>query len=428
MGAVSASLCLAGAAALGVVPALVLMLTAERSPLPLLDALLMGLSAVVLGHGGSVAMGSGMLEGTIALTPLGMTVLLVVVSAVALRRTGRRLDLVTADGGLREGALRDAGATLGAHVLVYAAGMGVLAALGNGGSIAPVVVSAVFSGAMVSLLGGLAGLIAAVRRPAFGNRPAVRALDLLPTSARPLARSLGIVAVGLPALGLLTVSVMALVRVRAMQGISAQLDPGAAGVVLLFILHLALLPTFGLWALAVLLGGAVTLGTGTRLTLDGFDSGVMPLLPILGALPPPGDAPMITWGLLLLPQAVLILAAVPLVRGSLRLPARERWVLWALQPLVVTVLVLVLLGLSVGTLGSARLAHIGPVMATVFLPLLGQAVLAVVLVVLVLGTPLRSWVAERTRAVRRRVEREEQREAAERDGAAAGAVRTPADD
>ena len=73
---------------------------------------------------------TGVIDGAVTLTPFGLLDLLMLLSAMAMRRVGRALRLVRDDGVLRTGALRDAGSALGMYILVYAIGLAVLASIG----------------------------------------------------------------------------------------------------------------------------------------------------------------------------------------------------------------------------------------------------------------------------------------------------------
>lgn len=407
MGLTSALTGLGAALTFGLVPAVLIMLSAENNPVGVLGAILLGISFAVLGHGGSLSVPSGAVEGAISLAPLGFTILLLLIGTLSMRRTGRRLDLLTGAGGLRSSAIQDMGLAMASYIATYAAGLGIIATLGSGMLAEPVVVSAVFSGAVVAACSGVLGLALSLRRAAFGSRPAIRALDLVPAQIQPLVRSVVISALGLGALGLLTASVASLLRLGEIRQIIDILDPGTFGFFALFLMHLAYLPTVGLWALAVLLGGTVSVGVGTELSLGGFTSGALPIFPTLGALPEPGNAPAVTWALLALPLAVLCLGAAALVKATIDMPSRRRWALWIAQPLAVTALMLVVLRCGAGAVGAGNLSYMGPELGRTALPLLGLSVMAMALMVTVYATPLIAWIHEQIRTLREKVEKEE---------------------
>ena len=365
------------ALAVVVVPALAAQVAGTSSSATALDAVLIALSILVLGHGGGVVLSTGVIDGAVTLTPVGLQILLVLLAALNLRRVGRRLQLVRDDGVLRVGALREAGVALAAFAGTYAIGLSILAAIGRSAEATPVVTSAFVSGALVSVGGGLIGLLWSLRREATSTVPGVRVLDLLPAPYDAVARAAAIALLGLVAAGLLLVLVLAV------------------------------------WALAVLLGGTVVVGTSTGISLGEAQTGVLPALPLLGILPDPGGFPAWTWALMLLPAIAVGLGASSLVRDVAELGRRERLTAWIAYPAAVIVAVLLLAGLTTGGIGDGRLVHLGPQMSTLALPLLGVVVLATGAVLAVRGTDLVPWTRRGIASLRQRVEEAESRERGE---------------
>ena len=146
-------------------------------------------------------------------------------------------------------------------------------------------------------------------------------------------------------------------RVAHLQG---ELRPGVFGGVVLAAGQLAALPNLGLWAVSFLSGPGFSVVQGAQVTWSGAESGLMPLVPVLGALPPPGPFP--GW--------VAASAAVPVIVGV--------WIGWrarrsvarlatlrskaAVSAAAVTLAALGLAGLDAlggGSLGMVKLAHMG---------------------------------------------------------------------
>src|SRR5699024_11737775 len=121
--------------------------------------------------------------------PFGLLLLLLMLSARAMRRVGRARRPVRDDGVLRTGALRDVGSSLGMYALVYAVGLAVLAGIGRSAESTPVVTSAVVSGLLVAVTGGLTGPLWSLRREPTETVPGVRVLELLPAPYRAGARA-----------------------------------------------------------------------------------------------------------------------------------------------------------------------------------------------------------------------------------------------
>lgn len=418
-GALAAVVALATGLGLVVVPVLA-MQVAAGSAMPVLDALVLALNVLVLGHGGGTVLSTGVVDGGVHLMPLGLTFALGLVCAISCRRAAHALAPVDREGRLRRRALSHLAVAVAAFATVYGFGLGMLAALGRSAELQPVAVSAIASGALVAVVSGGAGAIWAIRREARRRSGSVQLLELLPAPYGALARALAIALLGLLALGLVTVVVMLGLGFGRARALMEGLDPGIVGGAVLTLLQLALLPLLAVWALVVLLGGTITFGAGTSYSLAGATSGVLPALPLLGALPQPGTAPGWTWALLVLPAVPTAVGAVALVRGTAQLARRERIIAWIGYPVALTIAVLLLAGLATGGIGEGRLAHLGPLMDTLALPLLAMTVLATGAVLVALASPLPAWIRQRWSSLRRRVEREEARERAEASGAEAG--------
>lgn len=398
------------ALAVVVVPALAAQVAGTDSSATALDAILIGLSVLVLGHGGGIMVDTGVIAGPVTMTPFGLLILLLLLSALAMRRVGRALRPVRDDGVLRSGALRDAGSALGMYALVYAIGLAVLAGIGRSVDTSPVITSAVVSGLMVAVVGGVLGMLWSLRREPTDAVPGVRVLDLLPAPYGDVVRAALLALTGLFGLGMAFVVVMLLFSVPAQSALFDGLAPGIAGGFVLTLIQLALLPLVAVWALTVLLGGTIGVGTSTGISLDGAETGVLPALPILGALPEPGDFPAALWLLLILPTIPVALGAVRLVRDVAHLERREQITAWVAYPGAVIIACLLLAGLSTGGIGDGRLVHVGPQMSTLALPLIGIVVVSTALVIAVLVSPLIPWSRSTLGSVRARVEAAERSE------------------
>ncbi|MGP9733403.1 cell division protein PerM [Brachybacterium sp. AOP42-C2-15] len=405
------------AVAVVVVPALAAQVAGTASTATALDAIIISLNLLILGHGGGIMLSTGVIDGAVTLTPFGLLLLLVLLSASAMRRVGRALRPVRDDGLLRTGALRDVGSALGMYALVYAIGLALVASIGRSADSSPMVTSAVVSGAMVAVTGGLIGLLWSLRREPTESVPGVRVLDLLPAPYGDIARSALLAVTGLLGVGMAVVVVMLLLSVPAQSALFDGLAPGPVGGLVLALVQLALLPLLAVWALTVVLGGTVGVGTATGISLAGAETGVLPALPLLGALPAPGSFPGWAWVLMILPAIPVALGAVRLVRDVAALERRDRITAWVAYPLVVIVALLLLAGLSTGGIGDGRLVHLGPQMSTLVLPLIGVVVLTTAVVLGVLATPLIPWTRDAFRSMRERVEAAER---TERSGDAGG--------
>ncbi|MDU0938022.1 MAG: hypothetical protein E7A88_05755, partial [Dermabacter sp.] len=77
-----------------------------------LDAVIVSLCLVVLGHGGALSLKDVGIDGTVVLPPLGLTLVFALVCGATMLRTGRSLTLTETSGALKRGALTALGLIL----------------------------------------------------------------------------------------------------------------------------------------------------------------------------------------------------------------------------------------------------------------------------------------------------------------------------
>ncbi|WP_432572907.1 cell division protein PerM [Kineococcus sp. SYSU DK005] len=349
---------------------LVAWLGAVRSTSSLAAVVRVGADVWLLGHGAPVAV----VGGSLAVAPLGVT-LLALASAVRAVRTWVR-DQVEAERGV----------PFWPGAGVFAAGYGVLALLlalvTRSGVSAAAPVQALLGGALVGGLGFLAG--ARAHRPPLPPRvPAALAAALRPAAAS---------AAALVALGSLAVAV-ALVHGRSdVLLLHRSLEPGLLGGALLVLAQALLLPTLAVWGLAWLAGPGFAVGTATSVAPGGTTLATLPAVPVLGALPPQGPAPVAAWAVVLLP--VLVGAGAALLRRP-----RAGEPAGPLHRVAVALLTGALAGLvsgvlaaaASGPLGSGRMGEMGPHAAWTALAVAGEVAAGGVAAVLL----QRAWTAWR---------------------------------
>lgn len=282
----------------------------------------------------------------VTMAPLGFTAALLWIVRV-LTGTAIRHVLATDDPehpGQRLVAWRTAGLATGGYALA-----GGLAAIASGSGAR---LSWAFGGTAV--LAALGGLWAISRTVGLGL--AAR----LPRWALRLPRSLG---AGLAALAATSAAlfVVALVvgsdRIAMVQS-SLRLD--LVGQAMLLVLTLAYLPNLLTWAASYTLGAGFTFGSGTIVSPGIVQLGLLPAIPVLGALPPNG--PGNPWSYAWLACGVLVgaVAGVAQVRGLGRTSLIGRLGQAALAGLITAAVLLVLAVVSRGDLGSVRLVGLGP--------------------------------------------------------------------
>ena len=208
-------------------------------------------------------------------------------------------------------------------------------------------------------------VVSAVLAAAAGTFGAARALDVDLTAGwpgwlRPVPRAVA-ASVCVVALGGCAAVVVALVQHGdGVASITTQLDVTAAGGVVLALIQLSFWPNVITWAASWTLGAGFTLGDGSLVSPTETDLGLLPAVPILGALPPEGVGgwPVLSW------LAVAVLAGV--VGASIVVRSRpagrfdETSLVGGLAGVVSGVVVVLLAALSRGDLGSGRLVGLGP--------------------------------------------------------------------
>lgn len=297
----------------------------------------------LLAHGGTLAVGGD----PITIVPLGLSLVLAAICAwvagVAYRqgRQARTGELTAAQ---RRNLLLG---TIGQVAAGYAAFASVLswAVLGPAELWRPVV-----GAAAISLLGAAVGAGFAA-----GMRPGMAGPDWLRRGLRGTAAGvLGLLAVAAVVLGVAVV--LGENRIAALET-GLQLDSG--GVVVWSLVVLAYLPNLLAWALAWALGAGFTVGTGSLVSLWTTQLGMLPAIPVFGALPPAGVAD--PWLLAWLSVGVLAggLAGVVAVRGG-RTGPLGAIVAAAAAGLGAAAAYLLSTVASRGGLGDLRLVGLGP--------------------------------------------------------------------
>jgi Family of unknown function (DUF6350) len=398
---------LAGLRAVGVsfvvvvVPLLAVWATAAHVTTSWVQALRISASGWLLLHHVAVAYPGG----DLGLVPLGLTL----VPILASYRSGRRLAM---DPLLSQGF---SASTVNFRPLVQGlaglaaayAGVAVLVALiATSTAVHPVVWQAPIGPAVIAALAGSVGVLrghprgADLRAQLFGWVP-----GRVRSAVRPALAA--VVVLLLLALALLVVAL--LVAGSRVLALHRALQPGVSGGALLIVGQLAYLPDLAGWALSWLAGPGFAVGTGTVVSAGQVHLGVLPVIPVFGALP--GSSLRAGW-------MVALAAAGPVVAGAVagwwsarpgalakpgggggggaadepveRTPLGSRLLessMAALAAALTATLVLgLLIALSAGSIGPGRLAQVGPNALVV------SAFLAVELVVGALGaTAVRTW-------------------------------------
>lgn len=173
------------------------------------------------------------------------------------------------------------------------------------------------------------------------------------------------------------------------------LDPGAAGGVALLVGQLAFAPNACVWAGSYALGAGFRLGTGSVVAPAGSDIGILPGLPLFGAMPAtgPGSALLLWW----LAAGVLAgaVAAWLVVRARPSARFDETSLVGGLSGLLGGLVFTGLGWAASGDLGTLRLADLGPRLQPLLVMAMTTMGLAGMLTGLLLGLVRRRSVGGR---------------------------------
>ncbi len=329
--------------------------------------------------------------GHLALAPLGGTALPAALCWVAGRRIGHSLDArhVTAAGG----PLRAVAAPVASLAVGYGVVVVLVSLLAHGDGVRPVVWQAAAAGLVLPALAGGAAALRAVDAPVGETLAGALALpDLARRVVRPALLAVGL----LVAVGSVLVVATLLLRFGRVLTLHEALGPGVVGGAVLTAGQVALVPNLVVWAVAFVAGPGFALGAGTSVTPAASDLGLLPLVPVLGAVPPPGPLPAPFAVLVVIPVVVgavvgwWVLARGPaadlVADGTLHLRAALTEV--AASVVLAAVLLAVLLAASGGAAGPGSLSAVGPSPWRAGLVLAGE---------LALGGLAAAWATHRRR-------------------------------
>jgi hypothetical protein len=216
---------------------------------------------------------------------------------------------------------------------------------------------------------------------------------LLPRGVAAVLRGGATGAVALVALGAVVVGLALWLGADQVAAIEDGLGMDAPGRFVWAVTTMVYLPTALIWAICWALGGGFTVGAGSLVSLSGTKLGMLPAIPLLGALPPVGAAPESALAWLAGGAVAGALAGIVTVR-RLAPPVRRvgSAANAALASIAAGALTAVLLlgaaWAATGALGSLRLVELGPRLLELSLiapPLLLMSALLAGMVCWVLG-------------------------------------------
>jgi hypothetical protein len=332
-------------------PALVVWVATAHTTVGWGDALGIASAGWFLGHGASVAVG----ELSLSLAPLGLWLLALLLTVRGARRLLDRTERSAPGTTWPRALVRQ---VVPGFVLGYAAA-GLLAwLLTLAGPARPG-----FAGVLVVLgIPVLALAWALLRRYVAGEECGVvgewldRLPRWLPRAVRPGVHGAAI----LLGLGTVLVVIMVAARWSTVSGLHAAVNAGLVGGVVLTAAQLLVLPNLAVFALAWLAGPGFQIADGSTITLAGAHPGLMPMIPVLGALP--SDGAWSGWLILLLSVPVFAGGVIGWLacRSLARLSSWRTKLATALAAVVTSAAGLtVLAALGSGAVGADRLSAVG---------------------------------------------------------------------
>jgi hypothetical protein len=270
-------------------------------------------------------------------------------------------------------ALRSLGTSVAGLVGGYTVVLLAAALLARGSGVRPMWWHAVVAGVAIAGPAAAAAavwvaLAAAQSQPARrGARSIVADWCQVPARLRRTVRPAMLGVACLLGFGAVLVAAAVVAQHQRVLGVHEALAPGGLGSVVLVLGQLAYGPDLAVWAVAWCAGPGFAVGVGTAVTPAASTLGLLPLVPVLGALPTPGPMPAPWQAAVLLPVLVGVVVGwrctrglPPSADGDLPRPTLsavlDALVAAALATSVLTVLVLA----SSGSAGPGRLSDVGP--------------------------------------------------------------------
>jgi hypothetical protein len=160
--------------------------------------------------------------------------------------------------------------------------------------------------------------------------------------------------------GLALTLVMVVIHLGRIGRLYDALGADPVGIVLLSLGQLMVLPNVALWAASWMAGPGFSLGQGTAITWSHSSPGLLPLIPVLGAVPAPGALPAGLWLSVMIPVAAGALVGWRALHVVARLSSWRAKAVTAAWACLIAALVLTLASsLAGGSLGAARLGGLG---------------------------------------------------------------------
>lgn len=309
--------------------------------------------------------------GTLAMAPLGLTVLLMIVLARAATVVAR---------GSRCSTARDVGSVVLAVAGPYTVAVTIVSLVAGQGAIRPEPIPSLVAGAVVA---GLAATAGGLR----GSGLTRRWWSELPADAR-AALDAGVAAIIVLAAFAVLFVVIAVGTHLHQERVELR-GGGAPGAITLVLLCVLLLPNAASYALGYLTGPGYALGSGTSVSLGGAHLGALPAVPLVAATPH-GAAPT---SLVIVAVLGVLLAGVVAAWRVTRQPITG--LVWRIGSVagggaVAGLLAAIAVGVADGPTGPGRLATVGSSPWQVGLVVVGEVAVAGALTLVAVS--IRPWL------------------------------------
>lgn len=307
-------------------------------------ALRLATSVLLLAHGGTVLVGGQ----AVSLAPLGLTALLVFV-AIPVSSLAARLAASHGQDPDDTGELLVDGEAVALRVACLFAGVYFVVVLLTGALLGNVTPGLVIGTIVVAAVSGLWGASRGV-----GYDPTAVWPSWLQAVPRAMGAALLVVFAGAAA----ALALALWSGQERVTDIVVALGGGAVGAVLQVVLHLLYLPNLVLACASWVLGAGITFGDGTLVTVATTDVGILPSIPVLGAVPTGDMSPVQLWWLVVGVLAGLV-AGVVIALARPRARFDETALVGGLSGVLAGLLVAAACALGSGGLGTGRLAEVG---------------------------------------------------------------------
>ncbi|HEV7196709.1 MAG TPA: DUF6350 family protein, partial [Pedococcus sp.] len=355
-----AALAGAGAAAVSacvfVLPALVVWVATSQSTVDWTTALGVGASLWLLGTGAHLVVGPAQ----VSIVPLAFLALAVLGATRAAARTARPAAQDRTLTYAADLVHRPVAHLLGAWTSGYAACALAWSIVAFAAGPTPTVPSLLMPVVVVPVLAAAVALSRLVQgRPELlgprGRRP-VWLPDAVRRAIRPGLEGAAV----LLGIGIAVCVLMVVLRYDRVSHLQSALAPGVIGGVVLIVAQALVVPNLGLWAVSFVAGTGFSSVQGAWVSWTGSRTSLLPMVPVLGALPDPGAFPGYLPVVVLLPVMVGVLVGWRSMRAVARLSTGRTKLIVVSSAVVVSACTLGLLDAVAGaSLGSARLSDIG---------------------------------------------------------------------